>query len=1251
MAQKIIGFKITVQGSEAILSSLNQINEQLQVTNKRFKEAEIGSDAYKEVSSELAQLKQAQKSANDEIRQQQKLFEFLKSVPGSYDATRNETSVLRSELNKLGDSIPDEDFADLQRRLESIVPELKELTTAEDGLAKAKTLLSDKIRYNNIKLSDFNRDLAASDELVGEYSRGIINAFGKLGLTAPLETTLTNLNNQYKQGQDELREMVRKYEELKVAGSTALDPALQDIAAMNANLDKLGTEIAQTNRALQSAQAQQGQQPAQSSLAPALAGVGGFIAANFAVDGLSEGIALLKSYTDAQADVAKTTGLTAEQVTRLGEKLKEIDTRTSIEDLLKIAQIGGQFGVQGEAGVEKFTKAVDILNVALGDEFGNGAEQVTTEIGKLSNVLFGVTSDGEKFAENILSLGNALNFLSAEGAATAPAITDLASRFGGIATSFGLTQGEILGLSSTLIELGLTAERGAGGLERIFAGITTKPEEFSKSLGLPLKEFTNLVNNDLQGALVMVVNRVKELGIENTTTAKTLADLEINGLGEKEVFLKLAGAQELLGKRTNQSTEELKRQASLAEEFKKKNENLAATLDKVKKEFIGVVTEPEFLEFVEAAASWLLRLGKAFGGLMGFLINNRDILLSLTSVYVAFNSATIASAIAARGVTIALSAQTIAQRALNVAMNASPIGRAITAISVLIGVIITLLKRSEDARAGIVGFLAAAKQSFISLAQIGQQYLGSLGNVIIGVFTFDLDRIKKGFTDFYGAVKNGVGNVASAFNDGFKNEISEDNLGKALSGSLLGSFAGVEESASQAGSATGDAYAQSIIEAANKKINETNIALPNVAPSDIGGETQSLSGSFEGAGIDPFSDLSGDEAQPGSIAYAEKKLQELQDQLSKATSEDRRLKLRLEIQSAQGEIDTLKGGGGSAKGLLDEVFADLELEFARAELAAKERLSQGLIDEKEYERLITEAKLTALNDRATLLEQGSLEYINIQKQILDAELANVQETEAKKREETKKTFEATKAIEEAKLSLSGDVIKGLQGLLAQDTENRKKYGVAIKALALAEIAINLQKELSAIAANAAANPANAVTAGIVGITQFTIQKAAAVIRATFAAAQVLAQKFQFGGRIYGPSHNQGGVPIEAEGGEGMINKNSMASKDVYSVTGTPVQIASAINRVGGGVSFASPPISFKKFEFGGLVPLAAPTFTRSNPVFTGTPDSDSGQQLNLILKYIAETNARIDRIQVYNNATDTVKTADRVNVFNQVGTL
>ena len=52
---------------------------------------------------------------------------------------------------------------------------------------------------------------------------------------------------------------------------------------------------------------------------------------------------------------------------------------------------------------------------------------------------------------------------------------------------------------------------------------------------------------------------------------------------------------------------------------------------------------------------------------------------------------------------------------------------------------------------------------------------------------------------------------------------------------------------------------------------------------------------------------------------------------------------------------------------------------------------------------------------------------------------------------------------------------------------------------------------------------------------------------------------KLGGMLYGPSHEQGGIPIEVEGGEFIVKKSAIDDNEVKTITGTNKQIASKIN--------------------------------------------------------------------------------------------
>lgn len=325
------------------------------------------------------------------------------------------------------------------------------------------------------------------------------------------------------------------------------------------------------------------------SLSSALTGnlVGAFAAVSVAVAAVgSQVVKFNAEISDAQASVQKTTGFTTERVQELTEELKALDTRTSLQGLLGIGEVLGQLGVEVSTNT---ISAIDKLSVALGDDFGGGTELVTAEVGKLKNVLseFKDAAPDEAF----LNIGNALNVLSASGAATAPIITDFSTRIAGIASTLGVTGGEILGVSATLQELGTNAERGATGFTRVIGEIVKQPAAFAKSLGISkeavqevdasVNDFTELVNKDLFGAFTLILNRLKDLNLSNTDFAATLGKLGITGQGEVEVLAKLSQSQDLLASRVNTASKALGNQDSITAEFTVKNTNLAAELEKL----------------------------------------------------------------------------------------------------------------------------------------------------------------------------------------------------------------------------------------------------------------------------------------------------------------------------------------------------------------------------------------------------------------------------------------------------------------------------------------------------------------------------------------------------------------------------------------------------------------------------------------------------------------------------------------------
>ena len=192
----------------------------------------------------------------------------------------------------------------------------------------------------------------------------------------------------------------------------------------------------------------------------------------------------------------------------------------------------------------------------------------------------------------------------------------------------------------------------------------------------------------------------------------------------------------------------------------------------------------------------------------------------------------------------------------------------------------------------------------------------------------------------------------------------------------------------------------------------------------------------------------------------------------------------------------------------------------------------------------------------------------------------------------------------------------------------KEAGEKLKKIKKQELKIALATELANIGvaaaiASAAYGPAAPIMLPILygmmallAIGRYAINSKA-VDSAQYGRGGKMKRWFGLGGRIdNGTYHSENnGMPIinpktnevEAyiEKEEGIINKNSMRDKNIYSVSGTPSQIASKINSIGGGVDWDGG-ATIKKFMKGG-------TFLGSNlrpPVFRSYFENQQNSQNN-----------------------------------------
>ncbi|MFB6453719.1 phage tail tape measure protein [Chitinophaga sp. Hz27] len=153
-----------------------------------------------------------------------------------------------------------------------------------------------------------------------------------------------------------------------------------------------------------------------------------------------------------------------------------------------------------------------------------------------------------------------------------------------------------------------------------------------------------------------------------------------------------------------------------------------------------------------------------------------------------------------------------------------------------------------------------------------------------------------------------------------------------------------------------------------------------------------------------------------------------------------------------------------------------------------------------------------------------------------------------------------------------------------------------------------------------------------------------------------------GGRFGGNDHSRGGTPFwfrgrayESEVNELAVIRTKNAPTGRFTISGSQDQIASALNQIGGGVSFA-PGAAVSTFAYGGNLgaSLSAPSFAPLSSAVTVHHYSDNTEMIKILqeqAKAIQAVNGRIDRLQVVQDPRTVKHAQDKIVKQETPGTL
>lgn len=288
---------------------------------------------------------------------------------------------------------------------------------------------------------------------------------------------------------------------------------------------------------------------------------------------------------EAESQVRKYTGMTAEEVKGLNEEFKQMDTRTPREKLNALAGDAGRLGITAKKDVLEFVDAADKINVALGEDLG---EDAVKNIGKLAQ-MFG---EDEKLGLRgaMLATGSAINEVAQNSSAAEAYLVAFTARVAGAANQAKVAQGDILGYASVLDQNMQQQEMAATAFQTLMMKMFQTPEKFAKIAGQSVEEFTSLIKKDANEAMLQFLDTLnKKGGLDQL--APMFKEMGLDGVRASGVISTMAGKIDDIRDAQKLANDAYRDGTSIINEFNVQNNTVQAGLDKAKKNFKDVRVE------------------------------------------------------------------------------------------------------------------------------------------------------------------------------------------------------------------------------------------------------------------------------------------------------------------------------------------------------------------------------------------------------------------------------------------------------------------------------------------------------------------------------------------------------------------------------------------------------------------------------------------------------------------------------------
>jgi hypothetical protein len=576
-----------------------------------------------------------------------------KELDRQIDREKKETEQLQKKKKEL-DAQPGS-YNSIKKAAQELYAVLKNANSTSVVAAGGKTFNYDQAIAEYKRLSgaeqDFRRQFAKDQTLVGEYASGIVDAFKRLNIDDIIK-------NQVNGAKDQIGQLEKKTQELTVAYRQAQQQGSQDLNKLQKEIHDNVVETEALRKKVKEAEVQLGGVGAignqitgslnknfkdlKNSIGQFVIGYVGFQAV---LSGLQGGVDNAKALSDQTTDLEINMGKAKGGADGLVQSLKGLDTRTNLSGLEEISNIALKAGTT-EQNLFGVSRGIDTVKTAFGADFGS-IEQGTETFVKLINIFY---DDGQITEDRILKIGNSIRTLANETVASVPFINDFAGRMAGLRQVSNVTLPQIIGLGAGFEEFKQSAEVSSTVLVKVIPQMAKDIDTFAKIAGTTRDEFKKLLQDNPIEALLQVSQGLAAGKGDIEVFAKTLEEAGIDAGRAVSIISTLGGKADIFRDRIARAGTAIQSTDAITDAFNRKNENLAATLDKISKRFADAAGSKAF-------QNTLLAISTA----ITILLNNLGIIIGVVSVYAAIwavaNNALIITRISTLAANVAFKAQ------------------------------------------------------------------------------------------------------------------------------------------------------------------------------------------------------------------------------------------------------------------------------------------------------------------------------------------------------------------------------------------------------------------------------------------------------------------------------------------------------------------------------------------------------------------------------------------------------------------